>query len=625
MYEQFFGFTTRPFISTPHVQSYFPGESIHHALSNTRMCVERASGPVVVTGITGSGKSLLLAMLATHFQNTYTVVNVICGSMRERRDLLQSILFELNLPYRDMSEGELRLSLIDYLKTDVVNTNGLLVLADDAHDLTTDMLDELQVITNLVRDGRPLVSLVMVGLPSLEDHLIDTKSESFNQRIAARCYLNTFVQNETFEYISTHLERAGGNGDHLFTGDAMKSVHQSSDGCPRIINQICDYALVLAASQGSQRVTAEIVQDAWRDVQSLPGSAPAIPTIPSQPIQQQPETTSFVSEPSSVISEQQTDSDLMVIEFGQLTDDDDLDTGSSIELSAVNSSLDDGIVNSEPTVSEQTDYDDVADLVQASTTQPFAGSPAMELTDVDYNRSTADDDQGRVSGFSDPFRDESFDEEEVVKASFIPEVSEQNLNSLMLSTDQLRCLESLELESSCVAESNVQTATTESIDTTAAIQEDESDYETDVEVDDHEDLKLSHDGLESLGQIAENIKQLQRDMRFSEQQFHSQAAHPDFQAIADDQPIEELMQEFSTVENSESDPFAEQSTIPLPHVTTEATTVEDDQDILISPAEPTDRFPTEEPVEAYGETEQVSTGNAERMDYVELFQQLRNG
>ena len=233
MYEQKFKLKSRPFTSTPFVPDYFAAESIHQAMSQARQCIERASGPVIVTGPPGTGKSLLLALLAEQFKADYNVVSLACTRMVNRTDLLQNILFELQLSYRDLSEGELRLSLIDYLKSKNPSRHGMLLLVDEAHSLSPDLLDELRLITNFIRDGRPQVSLVMAGSSALEDHLIETKSESFNQRIAARCYLSNLRQTETFEYVLTHIDRAGGNGEELFTGEALKIIHQASQGCPR--------------------------------------------------------------------------------------------------------------------------------------------------------------------------------------------------------------------------------------------------------------------------------------------------------------------------------------------------------------------------------------------------------
>ena len=105
MYEQTFSLTSRPFTSTPFVKHYFAAQAMQQSLASCRLCIDRGSGPVVIVGEPGTGKSLLLAMLEEQYRPQFSVVNLACARLDERQELLQSILFELQLPYRGMSEG----------------------------------------------------------------------------------------------------------------------------------------------------------------------------------------------------------------------------------------------------------------------------------------------------------------------------------------------------------------------------------------------------------------------------------------------------------------------------------------------------------------------------------------
>lgn len=305
MYEKVFQFNSRPFTATPFVKHFFPGDSIHQALTQAQSCIERASGPVMAIGGAGTGKSLLLAMLEDQYQSQFNVVNLACARMEKRQDLLQSILFELKQPFQGLSDSELRFALIDYLSPSDVCENGILLLIDEAHLLSTEMLDEVRLITNFVREGQPRVRLVMAGNQRLEEHMGDPKLESFNQRIAGRCYLANMNLEETSRYIVDHIDRAGGAGDQLFEESALKAIYEVSDGCPRLINQVCDHALILAATRGELVVTDASVHEAWADVQSIPGNWAAPAT--------QPESS----------SELEGEESWTVIEFGQLDDADE--------------------------------------------------------------------------------------------------------------------------------------------------------------------------------------------------------------------------------------------------------------------------------------------------------------
>ena len=353
MYEQVFKLNSRPFTLTPFVKHYFAANSIHHALTETQMCIHRAAGPVIIVGGTGTGKSLLLAKIAEQFASEFKVVDLACARLDERRDLLQAILFELKLPYREMSEGELRLSLNDYLKSTDHCPHGILLLIDEAHTLPVSLLDEVRLITNFVREGQPLVHLVMAGNPGLEERLIHSKLDSLNQRIAARCYLHHLKRNETQQYIVEHVNRVGGNGLELFEAKAINLIHEKSDGCPRVINQICDQAIILAGSADSDRITEKFVIDAWNHVQCIPGNPVRFAENLHSPTDVIHETeieisTAFTSEqqstgdlsnaklPAEPITSSQTES-WNVVEFGRLEPEE-----KSVLDHAIESDSDDG-------------------------------------------------------------------------------------------------------------------------------------------------------------------------------------------------------------------------------------------------------------------------------------------
>lgn len=272
MYEKVFQLDSRPFVSTPDVERFYSARAIHHALSKACSSIDRSSGTVLVIGPTGCGKTLFLNMLEDQFKSVYRVVNIACARLVERQDLLQNILFELNQPYLDRSEGELRLALIDFLKPDSECPNGILLLVDEAHLLTPALLDEIRLLTNLVRNGQPRAQLVLAGNMKLEENLMDSNLESFNQRVASRCYLSNFSKTETLGYVQAAIARAGAAENQIFTETATEAVFEVSEGCPRLINQVCDHAMILAASANVNTIDAACIHEAWADVQQLPNS-----------------------------------------------------------------------------------------------------------------------------------------------------------------------------------------------------------------------------------------------------------------------------------------------------------------------------------------------------------------
>ncbi|MFT5524679.1 MAG: type II secretory pathway predicted ATPase ExeA [Pirellulaceae bacterium] len=270
MYESFFGFNQRPFSHAPNAAHYYPAPGIEQARQTLASCIERAAGPGVLIGPPGVGKTLLCYVLAEQFRDSFQVATLGGASVCTRRALLQNILFELKRPYRDMEEGELRLSLMDYLEPGPTCPNGLLLIIDEAHTLPLRLIEELRLMTNFVREGQARIRLVVSGTVALEERLANTKLESFNQRVTARCYLQSLGYEEQCHYLRAQIAGAGADPDELIDESALLAAYRASDGVPRIVNQIMDHAFVLAFAAGEGRLTGRSIEQAWADLQQLP-------------------------------------------------------------------------------------------------------------------------------------------------------------------------------------------------------------------------------------------------------------------------------------------------------------------------------------------------------------------
>jgi type II secretory pathway predicted ATPase ExeA len=270
MYESFFRLKARPFSAAPVVQNYYPGEAIEQARQTCIRAIERAEGPVLVIGPSGVGKSSLCRLLAAYFESTYQVALLSNAQICTHKALLQSFLFELGLSYRDMDEGELRLHLLDHLQSSEQCPHGVLLIVDEAHTLPIRLLEEIRMLTNVVRREQPRLRLVLAGGPRLDERFASPKLESFNQRIAARCYLQAMSRMETDDYIRSQLSFAGGSADVIFSDEAFRAVFQATDGIPRLVNQVCNHALLLASQSGNRKIDAARVGEAWADLQQLP-------------------------------------------------------------------------------------------------------------------------------------------------------------------------------------------------------------------------------------------------------------------------------------------------------------------------------------------------------------------
>jgi hypothetical protein len=233
------------------------------------------------------------------------------------------------------------------------------------------LLDELRVLTNLVRNGLPRVRLILAGSSALEESFAHPELESFSQRLATRCYLSPFNREETSQFVRAQIAACGASPETVFNSDAWDAIFEATDGVPRLINQLCDRALLQGTANGRPKIDRSIIQAAWADIQQLPApwETPAPTTAPPAPLQ--------------------------VVEFGRLDD----------EIAEIRSSQSGLLV-----VDRIEIEDDVVD---------------SELTEIDYEEEVAESETAEVRAASaadehesvDPFA-EKFDEEEVVLDNF---------------------------------------------------------------------------------------------------------------------------------------------------------------------------------------------------------------
>lgn len=271
MYEELFQTTDRPFRATPDVRFYFPFDSMEQTRQTVLRAVRRAEGPVAVMGGAGLGKSFLATMLGEDLADRFDVVRLHAARLCSRRAMLQNILFELQMTYRDLSEGELRLSLMERMEPSPGHAaEGLALIVDEAQTLPTKLLEELRLITNFARGGQSRARLVLLGSLQLEETLAMPEMSSFNQRLAARCFLQPMNRVQTADFVRHQFTCAGVDPKQVITRDALENVYVASEGIPRLVNQVMDHALILAIASDQYPISASLIQEAWSDLQQLP-------------------------------------------------------------------------------------------------------------------------------------------------------------------------------------------------------------------------------------------------------------------------------------------------------------------------------------------------------------------
>jgi type II secretory pathway predicted ATPase ExeA len=294
----------RAFPAHPRADRYFAAASSESARRRILQCLVRGDGPALLLGAPGVGKTMLLEVLSADLaQQGLCVVRLASTQLCTRRALLQAILHGLGAPYRDREEGELRLALTDLLSDPTATGEGVALLVDEAQTLPVRLLEELRVLANVAVEGAPRLRLMLAATHALDEAFTAPELDAFSQRIAARCYLDPLNREETARYVRAHVAVAGGDPDRLLAHDVYETITRASDGLPRLINQVCDRAIVLATEQGRRVIGSAAISEAWSDLHQLaaPWQSPASARIAA------------ASQPKPAVESS--------IEFGMLDDD----------------------------------------------------------------------------------------------------------------------------------------------------------------------------------------------------------------------------------------------------------------------------------------------------------------
>jgi type II secretory pathway predicted ATPase ExeA len=254
-------------MAAPRTQFYHPAKLIDGALHGVDRAIRRAEGFSLVVGSPGTGKSLLLAKVAESVGDDFAVALLSGARICTRRALWQSILAELGQPYRGIDEAELRIAVVETVRGLAARGSGLVILVDEAHTLPLRLIEELRLLAN-TPTPLPAVHIVLAGTSSLEERLGAPKMESCTQRIAMRAYLEPLDHAETVAYLRTQMKAAGLDWDAAFDRGCDDAVYGAADGVPRLVNQICDQALVLVGE--GRRVRPADIAAAWQEIQRLP-------------------------------------------------------------------------------------------------------------------------------------------------------------------------------------------------------------------------------------------------------------------------------------------------------------------------------------------------------------------
>jgi general secretion pathway protein A len=268
MYKTFFNLKRNPFDLTPDPSCFVPTRRHNEALAALYYGVRGHKGFVVMTGEVGTGKTFLLRCLLRQLKESNEIAYAyLFNSRLSATEFLQYILSDFGLPASGKNKCELILDLSQFLVARGSKQLTTVLIVDEAHHLSADLLEEVRLLSDLETADDKLLQIVLVGQPELDKKLDSIELRQLKQRIALRAHLDPLDSEETKVYIERRLEIAGADLSRtpLFSAETIAVVYRHSRGIPRLINTICENALVTAYARQSPSVTAEIVEDVAKE------------------------------------------------------------------------------------------------------------------------------------------------------------------------------------------------------------------------------------------------------------------------------------------------------------------------------------------------------------------------
>jgi general secretion pathway protein A len=276
LYTQHFGFSERPFTLLPDPDFLFWSKAHRRAFTVLEYGLATRAPLTVVTGEVGIGKTTLLQALLRQMPED-TQVALISNAQGGRGDLLRWILngFDICAP-ADADYVTLFQTFQDFVIAAYAEGRHVVVVIDEAQNLSVDVLEELRMLTNINANKDELLQLILMGQPELREMIQAPQLRQFAQRVTATCHLDPFDQKTTYAYIRHRLVHVGGTGNE-FSPASLKTVFEHSEGIPRTINRYCDMALVYAAGTGAKAVSIGIIREIIDDEIILkPRAAPYV-------------------------------------------------------------------------------------------------------------------------------------------------------------------------------------------------------------------------------------------------------------------------------------------------------------------------------------------------------------
>jgi general secretion pathway protein A len=267
VYKTFYNLRLNPFEITPDPSFLFSTSRHNEALASLYYGVRARKGFVVLTGEVGTGKTMLVRCVLELLRRTGVAFAYVFNPSLSALEFIRYIAGDFGLPVAGKAKDELILALSAFLVDRHQRKLATLLVVDEAHHLSPELLEEVRLLTNLETTQQKLLQIVLAGQPELDEMLDSFELRQIKQRIALRCHLEPLNLDETKGYIQRRLQIAGVPPDiMIFSEPATNAIFRHSNGFPRLINTICENALLSGYARRAAVIPAEVVDEVAHDL-----------------------------------------------------------------------------------------------------------------------------------------------------------------------------------------------------------------------------------------------------------------------------------------------------------------------------------------------------------------------
>ena len=267
MYKSYFGLKENPFNVNPDPRYLYLTKQIEEALTGLMYGIQTRKGFITLTGEVGTGKTTLVNRLLDWLRQRRTRTAFLFNSRMNTSHLFDFIMAEFEIACESRTKSQQLMKLNQWLLERYRAGETAVLIVDEAQNLSYPVLEEIRMLTNLETSTEKLLQIVLSGQPELEEKLKLPQLRQLKQRITLRCKTAPLTKEQTHAYIAERLRIAGTTGEQIFSPEAMDTVHMYSLGIPRVVNLLCEHALINTYVEQERVVTPKIVEDIAREFQ----------------------------------------------------------------------------------------------------------------------------------------------------------------------------------------------------------------------------------------------------------------------------------------------------------------------------------------------------------------------